>query len=494
MLRFICLTAISLAPCLAQTVATVQVQRALQGAPVPKDFMGLSVEQSSASTYFGAPKAYNSVLFAMLKNLGQGNLRIGGAASDSACWSGQTAPDPSICQYSLASSDFYSWFNASAQTSWSVIIGVSLAQNEAAGAPQYILNEVTQGILPALKSFPHASLLALELGNELNLYSMNPTYRPPTYDVDDQVADLLDYITVLKSNSSTASILLAAPAYYNPSASTVTSQLDPLMSGVLDCATCGTANLGLATVHEYALNTTKTAVTIQALMSPALIQLITTNFQKVGTDMRNLFHINAQIDETNTVQPDPGQPGVSDVQASAIWALDYALQMARVGIRRMNFHIHDGAVYNPIVISSPSPGVFTNQVQPQYYGLYAFSAAKGQTFLPVTISTSANIRAYALSTCSTCATTVYLINKDLSASGSVQINLSSPAHAATYLEMVAPALSSPASAVTYGGVQFSNATGLLNGTVQTTAVEPDDTGAYTVILDNAAAGILTIQP
>jgi hypothetical protein len=185
---------------------------------------------------------------------------------------------------------------------------------------------------------------------------------------------------------------------------------------------------------------------------------------------------------------------VSDVQASALWALDYSLAMARFGVRRMNYNIHQPSYYDPVVITTSAPGVFSDQVQPEYYALYAFSAAKGQQFLPATIQSSANIRAYALSQCSTCAITVYLINKDLSASGSVQISLSAPAASATYFELSAPSLSSPAQDVLYGGVQFNNSTGALAGPVQTTPIQPGATGVYTVVLDNAAAGILTIQP
>jgi hypothetical protein len=217
-------------------------------------------------------------------------------------------------------------------------------------------------------------------------------------------------------------------------------------------------------------------------------------FHKAVVDMHNLYGLNVQLGEVNSTIPDPGQTGVSDVQASALWALDFSLDMARIGIRRINFHLHDGSVYNPLLISSPSPGVFVNQIQPEYYGLYAFKAAKAKQFLPVTLTTSANIRAYALSQCATCAITVYIINKDMSATGTVQISLSTPGTSATYIELAAPSLSAYAQDVRYGGVQFDNATGLLSGPFQALSVQADNTGVYSVTLSNAAAGILTIQP
>ena len=478
----------------AQTMAAVQVTRTPQGAAIPKDFLGLSIQQSFAINFFGPSTSANTVVFNLLKNLGGGTLRIGGATADDECWSGAPAPDPSLCIYTLTGADFQSWSNASGQTGWPMLIGVNLVQNLAPGAPQYVLSEVTTGLLPVIKSYPRASLLGLELGNELNLYSMNPLYRPPTYGVPGQITDLLSYMNELQGNAATKSIMLAAPAYYDPTTTTIPSQLVPLIAGVTTCTTCSASNLGLVTLHEYPLNIANGVATITNLLSPSILQQEVQIFQLAVADSGNMFKLKVQIDETNSTIPDPGQTGVSDVQASALWALDYALAMARLGVRRMNFHIHEGSFYDPIQVTSPSPGVYSNQVEPEYYAMYAFTAAKGQQFLPVTVSSTANVRAYALSTCATCAITVYLINKDLAASGTVTVSLSTPGTSASYFELAAPSLSSYAQNVTYGGVQINAATGLLSGPVQTTPIQPDGTGSFTVNLDNAAAGILTIQP
>ncbi len=488
------LLAVSAISLRAQTVATVQITRAPQGAPIPKDFLGLSIEQSFAVNFFGPSTSANTVVFNLLKNLGAGTMRIGGASADENCWAGATAPDPSLCTYTLTSSDFQSWSYASAETGWPMIVGVNLVQNIAPGAPQYILNEVTTGLLPVVHSYPHATLLALEPGNELNLYAMNPAYRPPTYGVPGQISDLLSYINEFKGNASTSGITIAAPAYYDPTTTTIPSQMIPLLSGVTTCSTCSPTNIGLVTVHQYPLNYIHSVATIPRLLSPQLLQQVQQIYQLAVTDVTSMFKLNVQIDETNSTIPDPGLSGVSDVQASALWALDYSLAMAHLGVRRMNFHVHEGSFYDPIQVTSPAPGSFANQVEPEYYGMYAFTAAKGQQFLPVTISSAANVRAYALSTCASCAITVYLINKDLTASGPVKVSLSTPATSASYFELSAPSLSSYVQDVTYGGVQINPATGLLSGPIQTTPVQPDGTGSYTVNLDNAAAGILTIQP
>jgi hypothetical protein len=477
-------------------MATLQITRTPQGTAVPADFIGLSIENTIGQTYFGSPTAPNTVFLQLLKNLGsQGSIRIGGNTGDSSCWAGEAAPDPGICQYSLTSNDFNSWAMASSQTGWPLLIGVSLAQAESPGAAQYIVNEVAKGILPVMQEHPKATLQGIELGNEINLYKYNPAYRPSTYSLTNQISDLSSYVTALKSNATTKSLALTVPAYYDPSTSGITSNVVPIVQSLTQCAKCFPTNVSIVTLHEYPLmlNDGPTP-TIAELLS----NTIDTNTEQVYSlavnDMQTMFGLNVQLDESGSVSVDPGEPGVSNVQAAVLWELDFALDMARMGVRRENFHIHDQSYYIPIQVNSGGPGVYQVTVMPTYYALYAAGAAKGQQFLPVTLNTTANIRAYALSACSTCAMTVYLINKDLTASGSVQISLSSPATSATYFELAAPSLSSMVQNITYGGVQFSNSTGMLTGPVQSLAVQPDMSGNYTVNLDNAAAGILTIQP
>jgi len=477
-------------------VATLQITRTPQGTAVPSDYIGISIENTVGPTYFGTPAAPNYVFLQLLRNLGSaGSLRIGGNTGDSSCWAGETAPDPAICSsYSLTSNDFTSWALASAETGWPMLIGVSLAQAESPGATQYILDEITEGIMPVLAQHPKASLLGIELGNEINLYSRNPVYRPSTYSLTNQITDLSSYVTALKGNTMTHAIPLALPAYYDPTTTSITSQVDVIVKNLTKCLQCYPKGVGLVTLHEYPL-------TIYNGQMPTIAQLLSNSidtnteqvFGQAVTDMM-ADSLKVQLDENGSVSVDPGQPGVSNVQASVLWELDFALDMAKLGVRRANFHIHDGSYYVPIQVNSSGPGIYQVQVMPTYYSLYGFGLAKGQQFLPVSINTTANIRAYGLSTCSTCAITVYLINKDLSAFGPVQISLSAPATSASYFEIAAPSLSSPVQNITYGGVQFSNATGKITGPVQTQTIQPDVNGNYTVTLDNAAAGILTIQP
>ena len=376
-----------------------------------------------------------------------------------------------------------------------MLVGVSLAQAESPGAAQYIVNEITEGLLPVLKQHPKATLLGIETGNEINLYKTNPAYRPSTYSLTNQISDLASYVTALKTNPATSSIPIALPAYYDPTVTQITQDVDVIVQNLTQCPKCSPKSVRLVTLHEYPLTLTGGRVpTIAQLLSNTIDQNTEAVFSQAVGDMQSQFGLSVQLGESGSVSVDPGQPGVSNVQAAVLWELDFALDMARLGVRRSNFHIHDGSYYIPIQVNSSGVGSYQVQVMPTYYSLYGFGAAKGQQFLPVTTTTSSNIRVYALSSCSTCATTVYVINKDMTASGAVQISLSTPAHAASYFEIAAPSLSSLVQDITYGGVQFSNSTGQLTGPVQSQSIQPDANGNYNITLDNAAAGILTIQP
>jgi hypothetical protein len=206
-----------------------------------------------------------------------------------------------------------------------MLVGVSLAQAESPGAPQYILNEITKGLLPVLQNHPKATLLGIELGNEINLYYTNPAYRPSTYSVANQVTDLSSYVTVLKNNSTTKSLTLTVPAYYDPSVNSIEQGVDVIVADLTKCAKCSTSNVGLVTLHEYPLSLYKGQVpTIAQLLSNSIDVNTEQVFTQAVSDAQTKFGLSVQLDESGSVSVDPGQPGVSNVQAAVLWELDFA--------------------------------------------------------------------------------------------------------------------------------------------------------------------------
>jgi hypothetical protein len=88
--------------------------------------------------------------------------------------------------------------------------------------------------------------------------------------------------------------------------------------------------------------------------------------------------------------------------------------------------------------------------------------------------------------------TVFVINKDLHAAGSVTIAPSKSMGRAHLLMIEAPSITSQD--VSYGSTIFNNNTGLLSQEVKTTKVNPNASGAYSILLPNASIAILTIGP
>src|SRR5438105_7588134 len=109
----------------AEQLATVSVQTRALGRQIPKDFVGFSLEVSTAGQglarfvqggasgpaqaeyALGTPGAPNLVFFQLMRNLGPGILRLGGNSHDNTCWDPPAAPHPDRCQGRLTTADFH---------------------------------------------------------------------------------------------------------------------------------------------------------------------------------------------------------------------------------------------------------------------------------------------------------------------------------------------------------------------------------------------------
>ncbi len=137
--------------------------------------------------------------------------------------------------------------------------------------------------------------------------------------------------------------------------------------------------------------------------------------------------------------------------------------------------------------------IYLNFVAPLYYAMYTFSTqAQNRHILSASIKTDANIKAYAVRETASGPVTVFVINKDLKASGKVVVTPSTRLGKGSLLSVQAPSLDSKL--VTYGGVSFDNNTGLLAGSPRSTPVAADASGNYTIELPNASIAVLTINP
>lgn len=478
----------------AQNVATVSVNLSSLGKVIPTDFDGFSIEvDDSTNKYLGVASSPNLVFHQLLGNLGKSTIRIGGSSEDYSCWNPSQAPQPAGCTFTITQDGLNGFMKASAATGWGLILGVNLAENSRTWALQYGLAAVN-----AAAAYPGSKLIGFEFGNEPDLYPSETLFghtpiRPRGYSWPNLVSDWNGYTSAFKGNATTAPVPLVGPSYDDSADVWRNSYLAPFLDGV------GPSNLGIATVHEYPTDTCSKkdakATTISALLAESLmssyVSMVTKNNWVSNANSRGLP---LQLGETNSTACG-GKAGVDDVMAATVWGLDWLFTNFNLGFSRINFHM-DTAAYSAIqVVPTTNPNgtvSYANTVKPLYYAMYTFNTnAQGQAVVPTTINTSANVKAYAVRSSSTGPVTVFVINKDLSASGTVTVTPSASMGAASLLTAQAPSLSS--NAVSYGGVSFNNNTGLLGRTPATTTVNPVS-GSYSFTLANASMAVLTINP
>jgi hypothetical protein len=429
--------------------------------------------------YFGSEQQPNEVFFTLTRQLGPGTFRMGGNSQDEVCWLGSTiAPLPHMCKGSLSLSDFQSYALAFKQTGWHVMVGANLGQNSSA----YARRAAVEGMLPA---FEQGGLLALEIGNEPDsLYTHRistngPAYRPEGYSGSDYAREFSEYRAAFLEDPSTRDIPFAGPAV-NLFA---TGWRGPWLGTFLDSV--GMANVAVATRHIYAVGGCGgKPVAMADLLAPRTLSNMEAEV-RANVAAAAERGVELQISETNSISCG-GRKGISDTFSAAAWGLDWMLDLARLGVRRINFHTANA---NYAVVQST---LASNEARPLFYAMHLFAAASNQRFLPVSVESAANVRAYALTGCETCPVTVFLINKDMSSSADAELAVDGAAGRATLMLAKAPALDSPVSAFDYGGQAVDRSTGLMRGAAARTPVLRDEGGRYRFHLPHAAIALLTI--
>jgi hypothetical protein len=126
-----------------------------------------------------------------------------------------------------------------------------------------------------------------------------------------------------------------------------------------------------------------------------LLDLSTRNrLVKISTSLEQIsrkFNISIRIGETKSVYKG-GQAGVSDVFASALWAVDYMFALASYGIIGVNFHTSPIVRY--AVIDHSDGNCYA---PPLYYGMLLFRIASNGRITPLTQDESSiNLSSYAI--------------------------------------------------------------------------------------------------
>jgi len=422
----------SQAPGAGQTAAkaTVTIDRALPGKRVPGEFIGLSFELADAGrlTEYGS----RGDLVTLLRSLGPGLLRLGGASADTrVAWTDRVTPRPAWASSVLDMADLRGLRTLAVRSGWRVLLTIGLAHYDPrAGARE----------AAAAASALGPRLAGIEIGNEPDSYGRHALrslpWTPARYE-----AEVSSYRRAIAAR--TPGIAVAGPG----------------VSGSRAFQLWGPAEVrrqhpALLTGHHYPLRCDGVpAPTIEQLLSPLTRQKEAqslTRFLSVARTSATPF----RMDETNTVSCG-GKAGISDTFASALWAVSYISQTMARGAAGINLEGNPANCegYSPLCAPSPTRlAAGSLRAQPEWYALLLSSALVGDRPLPTRLLSSRhpNMSVTALRTPSGGLHFVIVEDEPTGAGALVRLRVGRGLGSASVLALLAPAAAAK-SGVTLGG-------------------------------------------
>jgi hypothetical protein len=474
----------------ARATTPVQTISASVGAnpvsqPMPKGFVGLSVEYPAVRAYTGGnEKKVNPVLVQLIRNLAPGGqspvVRIGGDSTDSTWWPIRGVKRPLGISYTLTSDWLRTTVAFARDARAQLIMGVNLA----AGRPAFAAAEARA----MLQGIGRRHIDAFEIGNEPDVYGMFPWYQTRSgHDVYSRASsyDLGRYVLQFSAwRRAMPRAPIAGPAFAE------LTWLDGLPQFI-----AAEPGLKLVTLHRYPLRACIDDPTSPIFPSIANLlgdQASSGLAQQVAPYVSEVHarHLAFRLDELNSASCS-GEPGVSDTFASALWVLDTLFNLASVDVDGVNIHSLPGAAYAPFSFKHQKSR-WEAFVHPEYYGMLLFAQAfpPGAQLLPVTASPSGPLKVWATGGPGF-RTRVIVINKDPGNGYDVQLQVPSFGdRAATVERLQAPSLSAT-SDVSLGGLTFGSVTrtGVLPGRLQTESAAPNG-DMYTITMPPASAAVL----
>jgi hypothetical protein len=250
-------------------------------------------------------------------------------------------------------------------TGWRVLLTVNLGHYEPAAAAQEAR---------AAQSLLGASLAGIAIGNEPDRYVADGLRTTPW--------SFADYLTEVAAYR--AAIAAAAPGV--PIVGPDASSGGLSVSWVTEAATG--EHPALLTEHYYPLTHCQAyAPTLADLLSP-LTRAHESAFLAQMAAAAHASGIPLRMAETNNVSC-RGQPGVSNVFASALWATDYLARAMSSGVVGINFHdlIGEPESYSPLVAAVPEQlATGALHANPEWYALLLARALLGDRPVRTTVA------------------------------------------------------------------------------------------------------------
>ena len=448
--------------------AQIDIDATKPGLAIPADFLGISYEKNAlVEPHF---KAENTVFVNLHRNLGAGTLRLGGNKVELTRWQADASASldkaTGLAVIGRTTLDnFYGFLKA---TEWKCLHGINLAGNQ----PDSSADEAAY----ALK-VGGTSILAIELGNEPNLYT-NHDLRKKGYDCPTYLPEAAAAIKVIRARNP--GIILAGPA----TARRPDHWFEDAVAGLK-------GQLQIGTSHLYALSGGSTNPksanfpSIENLLLPATMAKDVTMVDE-HLAAAKAAGMRYRLAEFNSVS-NGGRTGVSDTFVSALWATDFLFSVAAHGADGVNFHCNlKPGSYSPM---STVKGETRYTVHPLYYAMLLFHDAGQGRLLPTKVQSTANLVAHATLDDSG-KVRVVLVNKDLTQDVVATVQVGTRFRAGSVHRLTAPQASSK-DGVTYANTVVA-ADGRWQRTLATEKAVAVHNGRAVVSLPAASAMVLTI--
>ncbi len=347
----------------AGPIVTIAGDATHPGPTVPPAFIGLSFEMSALPQI--ARYSDRGDFVTMLRSLGPGVLRFGGASADTRiAWTDNRTPRPEWASGVVDVDDLRELGALAAASGWHVVLTVGIVHFE----PQAAAREVA-----AAKAALGEWLAGIEIGNEPNAYGGHAMRAEPWTFVR-----YAEEVAVYRG-----AIEAAAPGV---------PLLGPDVSGSAAFEAWGAGEAvderpALLTGHHYPLGCEQQPPpSIERLLSAQIhakeissLRRYVAIAQAGGTPFR--------LDETNTVSCG-GVAGISDTFASSLWAAGFLPQVMSAGAVGFNLHGNpsrcDG--YTPVCAAGAaalSEGALV--AQPEWYALLMLRGLVGDRPLPTIV-------------------------------------------------------------------------------------------------------------
>jgi len=451
--------------------ASVSIEpQAAIGPVVPEDFLGLSFEASSLPEIAGY--AGTGDLVNLMRSLGGGVMRFGGFSVDNeAAWAPEGVA-PSWAHTAITPQDLQGVAALARATGWRVLLGVTFGHYEPAAAAQEV---------QAAQSLLGSGLEGISIGNEPDRYVPDLLRTSPW--------SFADYLT--EAGAYRAAIAAAAPGV--PIAGPDASSAQAVLLWVSE--TAAAEHPALLTAHYYPLTRCEQyAPKLRDLLSAVTRANESAILERLSA-IALASRIPLRLDETNNVSC-RGQPGVSDVFGSALWAVDYIARAMDSGVAGLNFHdlIAEPETYSPLVAGDAqelaSGALHAN---PEWYALLLSRSLLGDEPVRADVAGAADkLTAFAFVSPGG---SVHVVLDDFALSGSrpllVRLRVPPSSSGGTILRLSAPGLSSRVGVTLGGGAVGPEGAWSPEATLPQLSGKP---GALALSMPADSAALVTLYP